>query len=891
MGKVVKYILVCTILLLFVTKSYSQYVVEGFTTDVESSKGVYASVVLKDESGKIIAFTNTNSKGYYELVSPTKGLFYLSVSSLAYEAASKEILIEGNLAKIQQDFVLNAKVTELEEVVIAFKTPTTVKKDTIIFDAKSFLQGNERVVEDLLKKIPGLNVLPDGTVKIGNQEVEKIMIDGDDFFEKGYKVVTKSMPVNPIDKVELYQHYSNNKHLKGIENSDKVALNLILKEDAKNVWFGNVSGGYGVSSEYRYDFRGNLMSFGKKNKHYFLTNFNNVGYDAIGDINNLIRPFRQGEPSGIGDNQSANAILSLNYELPNLTKQRVNLNNSKMLSLNSIFTLSKKVKVKTLGFLNTDENDFFRNSFQSFSLAGSVFNNTEDFTGKKAQATGFGKVDLTYDVSKNRTLEYVGKFNKTDFKNHSDLLFNGNLINERLNSNNQLIDQKLTFTNKLTERKVLLLFVRYINEKTPQNYSVNRFIFSDLFPQSANESKQYSQNQMQFAGIEAQLLDKKKNGNLLEIKFGNQLRTDNLDSYFETLDSNKNSTRYSNGYSNNLTYTTNDLYLLAKNRFKFGKYTLVTQIDVHQLFNKFKNTDVESSQTPLFIVPTIGLDWEINKKNKITTSYFYNTTNASILDVYSGFIQTGFRSFSKGLGEFNQLNSSNAVLKHTYGNWGDNFFANTAVVYSKNNDFYSTNSMIAQNYTISEKIIIKDRNYLSVASNIDYYFKSIKTNLKINFGGSKNNFKNIVNSSKLREVENLSIDYGFEMRSGFGGFFNCVLGSKWNYNQVKTNTESAFTTNMSFLDLSFVFNEKFNLQIQSERYFFGNLDKENNQYYFLDLEARYTVKGNKFEISVQANNLLNTQTFRNYGISDINISKTEYRLQPRYALLSLNYRF
>ena len=150
------------------------------------------------------------------------------------------------------------------------RRPITIKKDTIVFDAKSFLQGNELVVEDLLKKIPGLNVLTDGTIKIGNQEVEKVMIDGDDFFEKGYKIVTKNMPVNPIDKVEVYQNYSNNKHLKGIENSEKVALNLTLKEDAKRIWFGNIFGGYGLVSENRYEFRANLMNFGKKSKHYFL---------------------------------------------------------------------------------------------------------------------------------------------------------------------------------------------------------------------------------------------------------------------------------------------------------------------------------------------------------------------------------------------------------------------------------------------------------------------------------------------------------------------------------------------------------------------------------------------------------------------------------------------
>ncbi len=866
----------------------SQTIIEGYVTDTETSKGVFANVILKDENGKIITYTNTKDVGYYQLKTDKKGVFNLNVSSISHESQTKKIEIV-NSSKIEGNFVVKPKITELKEVVVQSTQAIIVKKDTTIFDANSYLQGNEQVVEDLLKKIPGLNVLSDGTIKIGNQEVEKVMIDGDDMFEKGYKILTKNMPVDPIDKVELYQHYSNNKHLKGIENSEKVALNLTLKEDAKRVWFGNAFGGYGLVNN-RYEFRTNLMNFGKKSKHYFLTNFNNIGIDAVGDINHLIRPFRYDEPASIGDNQSANSILSLNYELPDLKKRRINLNNAKMLSMNSIFTLSEKVKLKTLGFLNTDEIHFSRNSFQQFSVGNTMFANTEDFAGRKTQLTGFGKVDLTYDISKNKTLEYTGKFNHSNENNRSDLLFNNDLLNEQLNANNQLFDQKIVFTNKFKDNKVFLLSGRYINEKTPQNYSVNQFIFSDLFSENANNTVQTSENRMQFAGLEAHILDKKKNGDLLEIKLGNQLRIDKLNTRFE-LFQNQTFLALPIGYQNNLMYSTNDLYLSAKYRFKLKKITLLTQADAHQLFNQLENFDNKSTQNPFFLLPKVGVDWKINDKNKILSSYTYNTTNAGILDVNSGFVQTGFRSFSKGIQDFNQLNSANAILNYNYGSWGDKFFASTYVMYSKNNDFFSTNSIITKNYSQSEKIIIQNRQFLSISSSIDRYFKPIKSNLKLNIAATTTDFINIVNNSNLRVVKNTNIDYGFELRSGFRGIFNYHLGSKWNHNQIETTLKTNFTNNMTFVDLSFIFNDKFNVQLQSERYFFGNLNKENNTYYFLDVEARYVVKENKLTLFLSGNNLFNTETFRNYSISDINISQTAYRLLPRYAMLKMEYRF
>jgi hypothetical protein len=137
----------------------------------------------------------------------------------------------------------------------------------------------------------------------------------------------------------------------------------------------------------------------------------------------------------IGDNQSANALLDLSTFNPTLKQKRVNFNNAEMVSLNSIFTLSSKVKLKAIGFFNSDENDFFRNSFQSFLVGNTSFENTENFVGRKTQITGFGKIDLTYDVSKTKTFEYTGKINKTNEKNKSDLVFNSDFINENLKKN------------------------------------------------------------------------------------------------------------------------------------------------------------------------------------------------------------------------------------------------------------------------------------------------------------------------------------------------------------------------------------------------------------------------------------------------------------------------
>lgn len=850
-----------------------------------------ASIVLKnDKDENIIDYTFSDDKGYFQFQNLQSKKYVVEVSAMSFE---KQILTSQSSKKTNSEIieiVLQEATLELDEVFIQSQRPITIKKDTIIFDIKSFARGNEQVVEDLLKNLPGFNVDDNGTIKIGNKEIEKVMVEGDDFFEKGYTLLTKNMPANPVEKVELYQHYSNNKHLKGVENSDKVAINLTLKEDFKRQWFGNFSGGYGLASENRYELKSNLMNFGKKNKYYFLSNFNNIGLDAVGDINHLIRPFRLGEPGSIGDNQTSNEMIALGAYNPNLKQKRVNFNNAEMVSLNSIFTLSPKVKMKILGFFNADENNFYRNSFQSFFIQDAKFENTEDFKLKKNMKNGFGKIDITYDISKTKTLEYTGKFSNLNTDTNSNLIFNSVPTNENLNGENQFLDQKLFFTTKLKENKVVLLTVRYIQEKTPQSYKINRFFYEDLFPSlNVNNVTQTSENEMQFAGFEVHVMDKRENDDLLEIKLGNEFRSDNLNSIFELKQAN-NSVLMPQGFQNDLDYSSNNAYILTKYSLKLKKIRLTGEFDFHTLYNKLESDKIQRENT-FYVNPRLGVEWEINSKHRISSSFSSNLTNAGIIDVYDGFILANYRSFEKGLGSFNQTDSKTASLVYTLGNWSDKFFANFNIIYNENNDFYSTNSRIFQNYSQSQKIIIHDREFLSMNSNTDYFFRTISSNLKLNLGISKANFKNIVNDSDLREIKNLNVNYGVELRSGFKGFFNYHFGTKWNYSKVETSISNSFTNNTSFLDLSFMIDEKFNFEIESERYYFGNLDKKNSDYYFLDLEARFIAKKNKLNFYLSGNNLLNTKTFQNYSISDISISQTEYRLLPRYVLLKMEYRF
>ncbi len=877
--------------LFFTFKGFSQ--IQGKVTDKNNNPLPFITVVLKKAvDSTFVSYSRTNTQGFYTLDTKEKGSFLLGFSSLGYAKQEQTITLLESTTPYIANAVLYEKVETLDEVVVQTTLDINQKKDTIVINAKAFAQGNEEVVEDLLKKIPGLHIEADGTIKIGGQEIEKVMVEGDDFFERGYKILTKNMPAQPIEKIELLQNYTNNRLLKGIEETDKVALNLKLDKDAKRIWFGNISIAYDAfANENRYFAKGNLMNFGKKNKYYFLTNLNNTGYNATGDINHLIRPFRFNEPASIGDNQSISSLLNLTANPPNFKRSRTTFNNAEMASLNAIFNPTKKLKIKTLAFFNSDELLFFRNRKDNVQLNNSNFTNVENYELQNRNRIGFGKLDFIYSISNTQELETVTKYENAHFTSTSNLVFNAKATTENLKNPVTLLDQKISYTHKLTNRKVFLLTGRFINENSPQNYKVNKFLFKNLFPNTdANSIEQQLTQKMTFVGIEAHLLDKKEHNNLLEIKIGNSFRKDILNSTFSLLENNNFLVNPSE-YQNQLAYTVNNLYTKIRYKYQLKKIKFVGNLELHQLFNKLSNqNNITENQQPFYINPSIGLDWKINTKNRIRTSYSQNTTNAEIINTYSNFLLTSFRDFNKGTGSFNQLNASTLLLNYKLGNWSDRFFANVTFGYTKNHDFFSTNTQIKQNFTQAESIIIKDRESLNANTSLDYFLKKLSGNLKINFGFTQSDYKNVVNNSELRKIISENYQYGAEFKSAFNSFFDLNIGTKWLTNKIKTTMNNKFTDTMSFLDLTFVFNKKFNFDLQSERYFFGNL-KTNSTYYFLDFNARYTVKENKLTFMISGRNLFNTNTFTNFSISDIGNSTTEYRLLPRFILLKMEYRF
>ncbi|MDO4229388.1 MAG: TonB-dependent receptor, partial [Capnocytophaga sp.] len=695
-----------------------------------------------------------------------------------------------------------------------------------------------------------------------------------------------------IEEIEILNRYSDNRLLKDIEESNKVALNLKLNEKSKRVWFGNVDAAYGLVSENRYHLKTNLMNFGKENKYYFLSNLNNTGDDSFASSQNMSNPMRFDPSVKLGNDQSVTKLITLMPPNLGFKQIRSRINNTELISLNGIFNPTEKIKIKAQLLFNWDKIRFVQNTTNVVNTSSLHFTNTENYQLDNKEKVIFGKLDTSYDFTKTKMLQTSTLVNCGNFKDNAHLLFNGNSTIENLEHRNNLFDHRMAYTHKLKERNAILITGRYIRESAPQNYTVNQYFFNDLFPNfsGTNNVGQYVSGTMDFVGINAFFISRAVKKHLLEIQIGNEYKKEALQSQLSLFQDNVLIVNPAD-FQNQTTCHENDLYLKTNYTYHLSKnYTLTGKVDLHQFFNRF-NDEEQHRQHIFYINPSVNLDWQINSNNLLNLSYSYNNSNAQITDIYNGFVMTRFNSFTKGIGDFSRLDVSDISLNYTLGSWSDRFFATAFLIYRKNHNFLSTEAFINEQFSVYKKIRIQDREMFIFNTKIDYYFKSLFTNLKLDLGYHQLDFKNKVNDSELRIGKSNSFTYGFELRSAFRGVFNYNIGSKWDNSQIKiASFSNSYTNNVSFADFSFVFSKKTTFKTQFERYFFGNLPTE-KEYYFLDFELEHKFLDKKLTFALVGKNLLNTQVFRKYFISDIGSSTTEYRLLPRFALLRMIYQF
>jgi hypothetical protein len=349
--------------------------VKGSIKDSIGNPLEFANVIASlKSSGATESYGITNYQGRYQLDLPKGNTYVLRASFLGYESKEQTVNVTANTENIDLDFILNPQENQLDDVEIVYEMPVTVKGDTIVYNADSFTNGDERKLGDVMKKLPGVEVNDEGEIQVEGKTVSKVMVEGKDFFDGDSKLATKNIPADAVEKVEVLRNYNEVSQMRGLGNDrDNVAINIKLKEGKKNFWFGEVTAGAGIADEYgddngRYLVHPKLFYYSPKYSINVITDFNNIGEVpfTFRDYFNFTGGFKNFNKGGgtsfrISDSDLGFAV-SQNDRAKNI--------DAKFVAGNFSYAVNDKLDISGFGILSDNKTNIVNNSIRQYILTG-----------------------------------------------------------------------------------------------------------------------------------------------------------------------------------------------------------------------------------------------------------------------------------------------------------------------------------------------------------------------------------------------------------------------------------------------------------------------------------------------------------------------------------------
>ena len=260
--------------------------------------------------------------GSFTLKNVKKGSYLLHITFIGYDPLYQPLQITGkknpvNVGKLE----LSDGAIELGEAVVIGKAPeVTVRNDTVEYNADSYKVTEGSVLEDLLKKMPGVEVDSEGKITVNGKEVKKVMVDGKEFFSDDPKVASKNLPAKMIDKLQVLDKKSDMAQMTGFDDGEEeTVINLTVKPGMKQGWFGNAYGGYG--SKDRYEGNAMVNRFVNNDQITFMGGTNNTNNMGFSDLASTMFSGmgggggrRGGFGAGSGITSSGNAGLNFSKE-------------------------------------------------------------------------------------------------------------------------------------------------------------------------------------------------------------------------------------------------------------------------------------------------------------------------------------------------------------------------------------------------------------------------------------------------------------------------------------------------------------------------------------------------------------------------------------------------
>lgn len=866
----------------------------GEVRDAGGSALEFANVLAIDTvSKKMASFAVTNQQGAFKLSLEKDKVYNIKVSFIGFLPFERVFqATESNTVPFAIQLSLDAQ--NLGDVEVVSEMPVLIQGDTITYKTEVFTQGNERKLGEVLEALPGFEVDDEGGVKIQGKSVDKVLVDGKEFFEGDTKLATKNLPANVVDKVQVLQNYNDIGPLSGVNSSEQIALNIQLKEDKKNILFGDIQAGAGPEERYL----GHLNSFfyNAKTNINLIADANNIGELAF-TMNDYFR-FTGGFGSFARGAGSSFQVTSSSLGIPMAERNNAKSLKNELGALNYNFAPNRKWNISGFAIGSSVDNTMGSVSNRTYILQPNADKEVLTSEQRVKSSSGLFKVGLKYTPNSNLQLDYnaFGRLaNIQNFDTQNSTFSNqSNDISGSTSQEPYSFEQQLRAFWAQSQRNIFSFEGSYQRQLQDPTYNLinSGQPFASLIPMTGaspydlTQLKEVTTNKQEAAFNYYRVLNKT---NHINLKIGNSFSSQTLNSsMFEKQSDGSMNTFNQSDLLNIVDYTYEDYYIGLLYKTKLDNLVLTPSLNLHRYkINADQNNTSEGFDKTL-LLPALSAQYRFRSSHSLNLTYNVAAQFTDIQNYAEGLMVRSYNSLFRG--NTNLMNSLYHTVNLNYFNFNMYNFFNIygGVTYAKRlNDV--TNIVEFSNLErVNTPTNINTANELmSGNASMEKRFDDFRVNLTGNWSRSVSN--NIIENTAN---ENVNFTQSYRTTIGTTLFKKLYLDFGYSVslsNYEGRNTSSKFENHQPFANLEIGFLKSFTFEVDYEYNSYVSQTSPTQQFDLLDAELRFRKEGSPWEFKVEGMNLMNTTGIRRDSFSDSLISTYEYFIQKRYWLFSVMY--
>ncbi|UEG54599.1 TonB-dependent receptor [Mucilaginibacter daejeonensis] len=866
--------------------------IKGAVTDSTGKPVAYASAKLLSQANLIVAFSTTDPKGNYSLSVPAgtdqNGL-KVEVSSVGYKKDSKVI----TSLSVPYDFKLHSSTNQLQAVTVKNTTPRLkVRGDTLAYSVAEFSAPQDRVIGDVIKRLPGVDVDANGKISYNGKAISNLYIGGDNLLDDKYNIATKTIPNGVVDKVEIMENHQPVKMLQDKVVSDDVAINLTIKDGAKLQMSGQGNAGGGLPG--KYDGEVNSMMFKDKYKAINYLKGNNTGVEVQNDLisHNLSTYLTR------LDNNKPDELLSLGAAgNPNLPTNRYLFNQSALLNLNNLVNVKKDVQVKAnVSYLRDRQLQNYTKIRETY-LPNDTIRLLEIQDNRRRPDLLHAQATLNI----NKPKYYLNNIFMSDYEHNSSysgLNANGvgsdqTLKNSRFDISNEFNIMKTSGSGNIFEG---YSYIDRINN--PENRllqpGINQDVFNGNQPyaqliQTANIPTLFTNNYVSF----------RHPGNKVtqSYKAGFSLQSQQLRSALSVVQNSGSTVAASSTAANDLDWFKSKIFTEAAYDIPGDNFKLNIRLPLSWQHINYNDPlyALDKSLTRVYFDPYISARYNTAPEQYIAANYTLRNTIGSITEAYRGDILTNYRTLMANNADLSERRTQNVGLGYNYRRAIKMFFWGVNASYSHVNMNNITSGVITDNF--QRQIVLPYANEMNtwmVNGSISKYVYSLHTTFGAGYSWQSTKLNQFLNGQLLPYTTNANSANG-SAETKISNRVNTSYRITATHTNSRSSVNNAASAGILQLQhqLAINYNPSNNLflKLSGDHYYTDQAIGNDLNYSFADLSARYKINSAKTDIELNVLNMLNTKDYSAPYLTANNFTNSVYRLPGRMVTMKVSFTF